>query len=47
MTEETWMPDQEEIADYEGLLKSVPQLQVVANDDVSASWSSFSVSIFT
>lgn len=45
----TSMPDQEEIAAYEGLLKSIPQIQVVSDDNVSSSWSSFCVlmSVFT
>lgn len=34
------MPDQDEIAAYEGLLRSIPQIQVVSNDHVSSSWSS-------
>lgn len=34
------MADQEQIAAYEGLLKSIPQIQVVSDDNVSSSWSS-------
>lgn len=37
------MPDQGKIAFYEGLLKSVPQIQVVSNDDVSSNWSILTV----
>lgn len=42
-SEGTSMPDQDEIAAYEGLLKSIPQIQVVFTDNVSSSWSSFCV----
>lgn len=42
-TESSLMTDQDEIASYEGLLKSIPQIQIVSNDDVSSSWSSFGI----
>lgn len=36
-SEGSLMPDQDQIASYEDLLKSVPQIQVVSNDNVSSS----------